>query len=108
MKKMLFGAILLLLAVAACAQRTAGDRQLGSGVYDSPQEQEYGGGVGGPSVSRSAHGFDRGTRTQRWGDSETRQSGPMSGFRSGEMGHGLGTQTTPPSVGGSAVGGSGQ
>lgn len=125
MKKIFLGTPLLFVALAvACAQQSGGDRLTGLGGYTpsasaeslasgagerSPygsQDEEYGGGVGGQSDSRSAHGFDRGTQTQRWGPAG-RPAGPVSG--SSDMSHGLGTQTSPPALGGSlSEGGVGQ
>lgn len=128
MKKIFLGIPLLFVALAvACAQQSGGDRQAGSGGYtpwpgaqsssteavgrsggDFPYgpQDEYGGAVGGQSSVQSAHGFDRGTQTQRWGPAG-RPSGPVSGYS--DMGHGLGTQTSPPAVGGSiSEGGVGQ
>ncbi|MDD5205482.1 MAG: hypothetical protein PHS17_08675 [Desulfobacterales bacterium] len=120
MKKIFLGIPLLFVALAvACAQQSGGDRQAGSGGYtpwagaqpssngavgrsgeDPPygSQDEYGGGVGGQSSIQSTHGFDRGIQTKRWGPAG-RPSGPVSGFS--DMGHGLGTQTSPPAVGGS-------
>jgi len=128
MKKIFLGIPLLFVALAvACAQQSGGDRQAGSGGYppwagaessssgavdrsggDSPygSQDEYGGGVGALSSIQSTHGFDRGTQTKRWGPAG-RPSGPVSG--SSDMGHGLGTQTSPPALGGSiSEGGVGQ
>ncbi len=132
MRKIGLTSILFTLAIfVACAQKTGEDRQMISGGYglqsdggssergtdgrsigasrmdDDSQEQEYGGAAGRQTDTRSAHGFDRGSQTQTWGSAE-RRSGPISGSNSGDMGHGMGTQTSPSSLGGPGVGGPGQ
>jgi len=120
--KVIFLCIVVLLSVAvSCAQQSGLDRATSAGGYDSQkgsagpierdtsaaEEDVYAGSVGGPPISRSVHGFERGTQTRRWG-AEIRPSGPMIGWDYGEMEHGLGSPTSPPALGGSLSGGVGQ